>query len=97
MPVANRLLVMLFSRPDYAWSCRLESNNLNNFDTYDNTFESQLKSRNSEHNKRFHKIQIPKLLMSFDDGKIQSSVLGHGKSDSPLSRSNYIKLRKLKN
>ena len=76
---------MLFSRCDYAWSCRAESNNLNNFDTLkkkillphilyyqrnDNTFEYQLKSHNSEHNKRFHKKQIPKLPMSFGDGKI---------------------------
>jgi hypothetical protein len=31
--VVNRLLAMLFSRHDYAWSCRAESNNLNNFYT----------------------------------------------------------------
>jgi len=31
-------------------------------------------SHNSEHNKRFHKKQIPKLLMSFGDGKIQGSI-----------------------
>ena len=34
--------------------------------------------------------------MSFGDGKIQSSVSGHGKSDSCPSRSNYIKLMQLK-
>jgi hypothetical protein len=40
----------------------------------DDTFEYHLKSHNSEHNKRFHKKQIPKLLMSFGDGKIQTSL-----------------------
>lgn len=53
-------------------------------------------SHNSEHNKRFNKKQIPKLLMSFGDGKTWGSVLRHGKSDSHPSRSNYIKLKQLK-
>jgi hypothetical protein len=44
----------------------------------------------------FIKKQIPKLVMSFGDDKIQSSVLGHGKSDSRPSRSSYIKLMQLK-
>jgi len=34
--------------------------------------------------------------MSFGDGKTQGSVLGHGKSDSHPSRSNYIKFMQLK-
>jgi len=58
--------------------------------------QKQIHLINSEHNKRFHKKQIPKLLMSFGDGKIQGSVLGHGNSDSRPSRSNYIKLVQLK-
>jgi hypothetical protein len=52
----------------------------------DNTFENHLKSHNPENNKISHKKQIPKLLMSFYDDKIDRSVLGHGKCDSSLSR-----------